>query len=976
MRKRRAGGGLFAAIVAAVLTATVGFAPAPALAAGNVAEVNGIGYATLQEAFDSASNGSTVKMLADVDLSATAVVEKKSVTLNMNGKTVNNSSDIWGDTDWSLVSVRDGGSLKITGNGSLIAKENDCYAVDVEDGSSCTIDSGKFVGNIHAVYVYEGSLVVNGGIYSVQQKYPQPGKEDGFVLNCYDANRASGTATIEVNGGTFSKFNPADCWAEGEHTNFLGYGTASADNGDGTYTVSQLPRVAEVNGKQYVTVAEAVAAANSGDTVKVIANSTESDFIRVNGGKSVVVDLGGNTISFAANKYFYVNGGSLVLAGSGSVVESAPNYGAVLVKGSTTDTGSAYSTVKVGENVTLEGWAPLFLDQNNKHAYGVVAEVAGKLVSHKDGSGDSGAAIYLNGQVADVEGAVPQITIANTAVLYGGDGEGVYAAGYANWTVSGGSITGGTGFELRAGTLTVNSGSITGTSQPTQVDPNGNGSTTQGAGIAVAQHTTKLPTSVVVKGGTVSGYNALYEANPQKNDTAAISKVSLSLEGGTFVSTNGGTNAVYSEDCAGFVKAGLYNSEVAASYVAPDYVCVPSGNMFAIAKPQEPTPSEDGKTKGSVVATGVASIDKDANKLAESALEAGEALRSGDGLEAAGISVADDTELKQVVSNASKDATVSSTLVVSASEIVPSADEAQKVEAALADGESASYLEVSVKLVVSVTENDETKVASSDVTELPNEIEVTVKVADGVDLSGFVRIARLHDGKVDFIDCTVDQDARTVTFKTDRFSTYAVVTAEAVNVVFESNGGSAVEAQRIAKGAKATEAKSTREGYRFDGWYTNAELTQKFDFTTAIDADLTLYAKWVRTYTFTFIAFAGDNPTYVTADEGTQLDASQVPVPTLDGWKFVGWWTSADLSGDPVDPANIAVDADVTFYGGWVKDAGEGKPTAKPTDKNGNAPKKEIPQTGDTTNMMVPVAIAVAGVVVVIAAVALRRRNN
>lgn len=95
MRKRKAGG-LFAAIVAAVLAATVGFAPAPALAADNVAEVNGTGYATLQEAFDNASNGSTVKMLAGVDLSATAVVEKKSVTLDMNGKTINNSSDIWG----------------------------------------------------------------------------------------------------------------------------------------------------------------------------------------------------------------------------------------------------------------------------------------------------------------------------------------------------------------------------------------------------------------------------------------------------------------------------------------------------------------------------------------------------------------------------------------------------------------------------------------------------------------------------------------------------------------------------------------------------------------------------------------------------------------------------------------------------------------------------------------------------------------
>ena len=161
----------------------------------------------------------------------------------MNGKTFENTVDLWEKTDasWSLVSAQNGSSLTIDGNGTFKAKKDDCYAVDVQDGSSVVIKNGTFVGNIHAVYVLNGTAIIEGGTYSVQQKYSDPVKADGFVLNCYDKNRANGTAKIVVKGGTFINFNPADCWAEGEHTNFLadGYKVTSETkaNGDVYYTV-------------------------------------------------------------------------------------------------------------------------------------------------------------------------------------------------------------------------------------------------------------------------------------------------------------------------------------------------------------------------------------------------------------------------------------------------------------------------------------------------------------------------------------------------------------------------------------------------------------------------------------------------------------------------------------------------------------------------------------------------------------------
>ena len=175
---------------------------------------------------------------------AAAIVADKNATLNMNGKTIANITDIWDvePNSWSLVSVREGATLTIDGNGTFKAKENVCYAVDVQgDGCKVVIKNGTFIGNIHAVYVYTGEAVIEGGFFSVQQKFPDAAKADEFVLNCYDANRANGTAKITVKGGTFVNFNPADCQAEGAHTNFVAAGykvvSATQTNGDVWYTV-------------------------------------------------------------------------------------------------------------------------------------------------------------------------------------------------------------------------------------------------------------------------------------------------------------------------------------------------------------------------------------------------------------------------------------------------------------------------------------------------------------------------------------------------------------------------------------------------------------------------------------------------------------------------------------------------------------------------------------------------------------------
>lgn len=252
----------FLSIALALLMVCV-MLPVVALAAEKTAST----YEELKSAISTANDGDTIKLLADIDLSQTITVNK-TITLNMNGKKLYNTSDLWDkpttDNNWSLISVRGSGNLTITGNGTFAAKENDCYAVDVQESATVTIKNGTFIGNIHAVYVSAGTANVEGGTYSVQQKYPDPAKGDEFVLNCYDANRANGTARINVTGGTFKNFNPADNKAEGEGNNF-------ADNS----LVVQKNNTVQ-NNDYYVGNAanEVIAAASKGEEIFVLNGTT------------------------------------------------------------------------------------------------------------------------------------------------------------------------------------------------------------------------------------------------------------------------------------------------------------------------------------------------------------------------------------------------------------------------------------------------------------------------------------------------------------------------------------------------------------------------------------------------------------------------------------------------------------------------------------------------------------------------------
>lgn len=295
-----------------------------------------------------------------VDAEKTLVLSGgQSETLNLGDLSISNKNDIWSDSDWSLLSVRENSSLTIT-SGAYIAKANDCYAVDVQDGGHLVIEDGHFNGNIHAVYVLEGVAEIKGGTFEVQQKYPDADKADEFVLNCYDANRENGTAKIIVTGGTFIGFNPGDCKAEGNGTNFVAPGYASIPNGtaaDGRTIWKVVPAVEATTGAELegsFKRGSVTAISSNISTATITTCHSKSNLVFKNGSvlKLEPTETGSlYTLSVRKNS-------NLTISGNGSII--AP----VLISPNPTTSQAAaievgvqaYSgIVNIYDNVTLEG---------------------------------------------------------------------------------------------------------------------------------------------------------------------------------------------------------------------------------------------------------------------------------------------------------------------------------------------------------------------------------------------------------------------------------------------------------------------------------------------------------------------------------------------------------------------------------------------------------------------------------------------
>lgn len=307
-------------------------------------------YDSLVEAINSASDGDTITLNGDIDVQRTLVVTKK-LTLDLAGHKLYNTKDLWDaptekDNNWSLISVRGTGNLTITGNGTLDAKKDDCYAVDVQDETAkATLENGTFVGNITTVYVFEGTLVVKDGSYSIKQLNSNGVQNQyGLTINCYDQNYKNGTAKVLITGGTFAHFNPVDNAAEGAGTNFATSGYETVEGTDGLYTAQvKSDNAAAIDDVQYATLADAVAAANNGDTVTLLTNTAED--ITIAQDKDITLNLNGKKLTNVASHTIF-NKGTLTINGNNGTVDNVTNGTAAVyndVTGNVTINGGSYT---------------------------------------------------------------------------------------------------------------------------------------------------------------------------------------------------------------------------------------------------------------------------------------------------------------------------------------------------------------------------------------------------------------------------------------------------------------------------------------------------------------------------------------------------------------------------------------------------------------------------------------------------------
>ena len=170
--------------------------------------------------------------------------------------------------------------------------------------------------------------------------------------------------------------------------------------------------------------------------------------------------------------------------------------------------------------------------------------------------------------------------------------------------------------------------------------------------------------------------------------------------------------------------------------------------------------------------------------------------------------------------------------------------------------------------------------STTPITETSSLLSVNVEIPSTINGKDEYIVLREHNNMVDALKTVPNADGEYITVSDNaitiyakKFSTYMIIAKDIsytpsrggggggiskYTVKFETNGGSTVKSQSVSRNTVAKEPENpTREGFSFEGWYTDKELTVKFDFATKIAKSTTLYAKWKETPEFTLVLTIG-----------------------------------------------------------------------------------------------------------------------
>jgi len=211
-----------------------------------------------------------------------------------------------------------------------------------------------------------------------------------------------------------------------------------------------------------------------------------------------------------------------------------------------------------------------------------------------------------------------------------------------------------------------------------------------------------------------------------------------------------------------------------------------------------------------------------------------------------------------------------------------------------------------------------------------------VKVQEGNKITGAPTAAKEnHDFNGWFTKATSGEKVELTTYTVSADVTlYAQYTEKVtpppakVEVTFDANGGAINGETKFevdGKGNVSNLPVATREGYRFDAWYSAANGGNVVNpESDAIKESVTLYAHWIKTYTVTFDAGAGTltGDATVTVDENGKI--TNAPTASKPGATLLGWYINIESAtgGEKVDLASYTVTADVTLYARYATSGG------------------------------------------------------
>lgn len=255
-------------------------------------------------------------------------------------------------------------------------------------------------------------------------------------------------------------------------------------------------------------------------------------------GSNVIIDLNGKTITVDEKGYFDLFEGKLEFTGTGKIKDIRVRNitSTIWVEGSNDKTAKDFSTLTIGENVTIEttqwGIALSNVDSQNK-AYGVTLNFNGTLVSSAAAGG--GITVFGNLKNDGKLDNAPVLNLSKTAKVIAEKGITLYGAGIGEWNILGGEYTGESVIGIKSGKLVVNDGVFTATGEKKIGELYGNGMIATGSAIQIENNTEYAGNmEIVINGGTFNSNKGLsiYHYPPTDNQENALK--SLVINGGNF----------------------------------------------------------------------------------------------------------------------------------------------------------------------------------------------------------------------------------------------------------------------------------------------------------------------------------------------------------------------------------------------------------------------------------------------------------